>query len=156
MSSVTMNYPNKVEAQEIDANGCHFTSLNIYEGNFEISVFFKERQCGRDMAQVFDLYHGDPKHRADKLKLLKVALDAVDTLDADSLTPLSNVAQSMLDECCYRCGVFDTAYQPDVGCVVCDSCLDEINAEWGEAKQSAAEDAADAAYERRCVEEKGA
>ena len=149
MISIGIHNPTKARDQDFTSDGKAMSSLALIDGTEQAIVYFSGNKIGaaKDMATVFEAYHGAEPHRSERLALLTVALDAVDDPCRERLEALIKAASGLLEEqCCETCGeLCDDASDgnPDMPQPICQACLDALCTEKQADHEAARDDAAD-------------
>lgn len=149
MITIGIHNPTKARDQEFTSDGKAMSSLALIDGTEQAIVYFKGNKVGaaKDMATVFEAYHGAEPHRSERLALLTVALDAVADPCRETLEALIKVVSDLSHEsCCETCGaICDDAGDgfTDMPQPICPTCFDEFCAENQADHEYARDDAAD-------------
>ena len=149
MITIGIHNPTKALGHGFTSGGEAMSSLALIVGTEQATVYFKGNKIGaaKDMATVFDAYHGTESHRSERLALLTVALDAVADPCRETLDALIKVVSDLRHEgCCETCGaICDDASDgiDDMPQPICQMCLDTLCAEKQADHEAARDDAAD-------------
>ena len=149
MITIGIHNPTKARDQDFTSGGEAMSSLALIDGTEQAIVYFKGNKIGaaKDMATVFEAYHGAEPHRSERLALLTVALDAVADPCGETLHALIKAVSDLRHErCCETCGLLcDDAGDgiDDMPQPICQTCLDELCAEKQADHEAARDDAAD-------------